>query len=217
MSILNLLTLWTWDRELFRAIHIGMHRDFLDRIMLIISYSGDGNIQIPILVIFLISKKTRKAALAVLACYVLAGGLRLILKEIISRPRPSNYDWAQPLSWPGGMPGGPDGWMSRTFDVIPYGNSSFPSGHTTTSFAIAFMIGWIVYKTEYAWIGWAAFTWACLVGLSRVYIGVHYPADIIAAIALSGICATLLNMLWQSKGWLHHKGIAPADSETSAG
>lgn len=208
MSIHSFFAIWSLDRELFRAIHIGLQRDFLDRIMLLLSYSGDGNIQIPLILIFLINKRTRKVALPILVCYVVAGGIRLILKEIFQRPRPSNFEWAQPLGWPGGLPGGPDGWLSRTFDVIPYGNSSFPSGHSTTSFAIAIMLAWIVYKTDYAWLGWLAFLWASLVGLARIYIGVHYPADVFAAMALSAICATGLNLLWQSKGLLHHKPTA---------
>jgi membrane-associated phospholipid phosphatase len=213
MSILNTLALWSIDQELFRAIHIGLHRDFLDRIMLLLSYTGDGHIQIPVILFLAINKKTRTTGLAVIASFILAGGIRLIIKDMVSRPRPSNLEWAHPITWPGGFPSGPNGWLSQTFDVIPYGNSSFPSGHTTTSFAIALIIAWIVYKTEYAWVGWATCIWATLVGLSRIYIGVHYPGDVLAAISLSAVCSTGIYLFWQSKGWLPTH--PPSPSETS--
>ncbi len=202
MSILNSLSIWSLDQELFRAIHLGLQRDFLDRIMLLLTYSGDGHIQIPIIIFLAINKKTRSAGLAIIASFLVSGGIRLLIKDIVDRPRPSNFEWANPITWPGGLPGGPDGWLSRTFDVIPYGNSSFPSGHSTTSFAIAITVAWIVYKTEYAWIGWATMIWATLVGLSRIYIGVHYPGDVLSAIALAAICSTALVLLFQNKGWL---------------
>lgn len=198
MLILNLLSFWALDQNLFRSIHVGLHRDFLDPIMLLITYTGDGHIQIPVLIFLAVNKKTRTAGLAMIASFLVAGGLRLVIKDMVSRPRPSNFDWATPISWPGGMPG----WLGNTFDIIPYGNSSFPSGHSTTSFAIAFMLAWLVYKTEYAWFGWAACIWAFLVGLSRIYIGVHYPGDVLGGAALAAICASGLYLFWHSKGWM---------------
>lgn len=166
--------------------------------MLLITYTGDGHIQIPVLIFLAVNKKTRTAGIALIASFLVSGGLRLLIKDLVDRPRPSNFEWATPLTWPGGMPG----WLGRTFDVIPYGNSSFPSGHSTTSFAIAFMLAWLVYKTEYAWIGWATCLWAFLVGLSRVYIGVHYPGDVLGGAALAAIAASGLYLFWHSKGWM---------------
>jgi membrane-associated phospholipid phosphatase len=202
MLTLNALALWTLDQNIFRLIHVDLHRDFLDPIMLIITYTGDGHIQIPILLFLAINKKTRAYGLAMIAAFCTAGILRIIVKQIVDRPRPSNLDFANPLTWPGGFPGGPEGWLGKTFDVIPYGNSSFPSGHSTTSFAMAFMLAWMVYRTENAWIGWLAALWATLVGLSRIYVGVHYPGDVIAAAALSGIVTSALYLFWKSKNWL---------------
>lgn len=53
---------------------------------------------------------------------------------------------------------------------------SFPSGHTASSFAIAIII-WYCFSTIF---GVGAMLLALLISLSRVYLGVHYPSDILA-------------------------------------
>ena len=154
MSILSLAAI-TWDIDLYRWIHIGLHRDWLDKLMLLFTYTGDGHIQIPLLLAACVWKKTRPYGLAVLACYVFVGGVRLILRDLFSRPRPTNLDFSQPVSWGAGMPE----WLAKTFDIIPYGDSSFPSGHSATSFAVAFMLAWLLQGTKQAWFGWLAVVW----------------------------------------------------------
>ncbi|MCP8971336.1 undecaprenyl-diphosphatase [Ectobacillus ponti] len=59
-------------------------------------------------------------------------------------------------------------------------DSSFVSDHGVLVFTIAFML--LLRKD--AW-GYAALIWAVLVGISRMYVGVHYPADILGAAVLS--------------------------------
>src|SRR5207302_10035676 len=51
---------------------------------------------------------------------------------------------------------------------------SFPSGHTTVSFAFAFMLLFLTMGTKRAWIGWAALATALLIGISRLYRGVDW-------------------------------------------
>jgi undecaprenyl-diphosphatase len=58
---------------------------------------------------------------------------------------------------------------------------SFPSGHTVSAFAGAWMLG-----KEYPRWRKAYYSLACLVGFCRIYLGVHYPSDVVAG-ALSGI------------------------------
>ncbi len=124
----------TLDRELFRLIHINLHRDWLDRFVLLITYTGDGWFHAGMILTMLAIKKTRAYGLASLAAFAFSGILQAIAKELVQRPRPSNFDFAKPL------------------EEI-YGNTSFPSGHTTTSFAIAFMIAWMVQRNALRKLG----------------------------------------------------------------
>lgn len=68
----------------------------------------------------------------------------------------------------------------------PPSGSSFPSGHAATATAGAFALGLVAPGLR--WAGWA---FALLVLLSRLYIGVHYPTDIVAGALIGLACAWL--------------------------
>lgn len=65
-------------------------------------------------------------------------------------------------------------------------DNAFPSDHSILFFSICFSI-WLVRKKE----GWVWLTVACLVGVSRIWVGVHFPGDVLTG-ALIGICAALV-------------------------
>lgn len=174
--------LWDFDRAGYRALHYDLHRTWLDPWMILISATGLGHVQLALLVVAGIPKASRPYAIAGLVAGALAGVVRLGIMTTTARMRPSNFDFSRPLE-------------------SVYGNSSFPSGHTTTSFAIAFMIGFLVRGTDRAWIGWALFFWACLVAVSRIYVGVHYPTDVIGGAMLGLMCAAAVFLTMQLKGW----------------
>ena len=68
--------------------------------------------------------------------------------------------------------------------------SSFPSGHTSTSFACAYVISRLAPRLTIP-----VFVLAALIGFSRVYVGVHYPLDIVGGAALGIGVATALRLL----------------------
>lgn len=79
---------------------------------------------------------------------------------------------------------------TRPYDLLGYeilvrrlGDYSFPSGHTSASFAAATAI----YAIDRRW-GTAAYILAVLIGFSRLYLGVHFPTDVLAG-AVIGILA----------------------------
>ncbi|MFF0612988.1 phosphatase PAP2 family protein [Nocardia tengchongensis] len=94
--------------------------------------------------------------------------------------------------------------------VVAIDGSSFPSGHAAGIAVVALVSAWMV-TVENEWPWWIGVTaWAtavplvAAVGFSRVYLGVHYPSDIVAGWALGGawggvliVAGTTVTPLWR--------------------
>lgn len=144
---------------------------FLTPIMqLITSLGDDGIFWIVLTVILLIFKKTRKAGL----CCALALILDLLvvniaLKPLFARVRP--YKVMEDIIIITALPG----------------DHSFPSGHSGCSFAAA----WALLKTVDKKWGVPAVVLAALIALSRLYVGVHYPTDVLCGAIIGIILAEI--------------------------
>lgn len=110
----------------------------------------------------------------------LSAGIALLLASLLISPE---VNQARPF-------------VSHTVhQLIPHSaDPSFPSDHSTLAFSLAFSVLFINRK----W-GLAAFGLACLTGAARVYVGVHYPGDIIGAGALSFV---ICMSVFLSRSWL---------------
>lgn len=125
-------------------------------------------------VVLLLFKKTRRLGVAALLA-LLIGFLitNLTLKPLVSRPRP---------------------WLDVEGLIHLLGESayrSFPSGHATSAFAFAFALR---YGTERKWLKWLAMIVAILMGLSRLYVGVHYPTDVLGGVLVGWVAGWIA---WQ--------------------
>lgn len=104
------------------------------------------------------------------------------LKKIINRQRP---------------------YIEYPASIFPYSrktDASFPSGHTSTAFATATSLS-INLKKWYVVI--PAYAWATSVGYSRLYLGEHYPTDVLAGAAIGIGSAYLSN--WINKKYFNQK------------
>ncbi|WP_194919859.1 phosphatase PAP2 family protein [Catenulispora rubra] len=81
------------------------------------------------------------------------------------------------------------------------GSNSFPSGHTAFAFSLAVALCLLAARTR--WFGLAvalATVWTLLIGFDRLYIGAHYPLDVLGSILVSSAAIIFLTGLWH--GWI---------------
>lgn len=156
-----------------------MRSDILNHIFVFITnfFGQAGILWIAAAVLLLLFKKTRPAGIACAIALAIQGVLiNLVIKPIVARPRP--YDACSLL-----IP-----LVTRLKDY------SFPSGHTGCAFSAAIVMAKMLPKK----IGVPAVIIACLLGFSRMYVGVHYPTDVLAG-ALIGIGSAIVGMLITQK------------------
>jgi len=75
----------------------------------------------------------------------------------------------------------------------------FVSSHAANSFAVATLLSFII---RHRWVTLSLFTWALLQCYSRVYLGVHYPGDILGGIIVGVLSGWLV---WRLMRWIQHR------------
>lgn len=146
-------------------------------IMEFISFLGNDGICLIIIAVFLmIFKKTRKYGTAMLLGLAI-GALftNLWLKVVIARPRPyvdQNSVFYQ---------------IWTVMGQHTESDKSFPSGHTTAAFASMVPL-FILGRKK---ISWLALVFAVLMGISRIYLGVHYASDVLGGIIVGSMAGIL--------------------------
>lgn len=158
------------DYQILSFIAESVRSDFLTPIMLFITRLGDGGIVWLILAtLCLLKKKTRPCGAAMLLSLVI--GLligNLTIKPLVSRPRPF-------LTYP------------ELTNLVEQGGYSFPSAHAMSSFAAATVFYLFFRKNGHTAYSVPVLILAALIALSRLYVCVHYPSDV--------LCGTLLGIV----------------------
>ena len=170
------------DAQLFLFLN-GLHADWLDPVMVAITKMWPW-IPLYLLLLYLVFKQYGKRGWWILlgVCVVILCSDQLsahVCKPLFQRLRPCfNPELEGLVHLPNGLPGGRFG---------------FVSSHAANTFAVASYLTGVLWR-RYRWIGWVLYGWAFLSSYSRIYVGVHYPGDIVAGAAL-GILIGLLGAL----------------------
>lgn len=157
---------WNLDSRILLLLQDKVRNPILNPILIGITTLGNaGAIWIVITAALCVCKKTRHIGI-ICACSIAASFLinNLLLKNLVGRIRPYEViTGLQPL-------------VTKPID------HSFPSGHTSSGFSVA----WILFRNMPKQFGIPAVLLAALIGFSRLYVGVHYPTDVLIGM-ISGI------------------------------
>ena len=174
-------SLITLDGNILLYIQEHIRNPYLTAFFSGITKLGDaGAFWIALTILLLVFARTRKAGFVTAVALICSTLIAIVfLKNIINRARP--YDVIEGLILIG----------SRQLDA------SFPSGHTSTAFTCVAAL-WKYLKKPYAVL---LLVLATLIALSRLYIGVHYPSDVVAGLLIGVVCGVggrkLGEQLWE--------------------
>jgi undecaprenyl-diphosphatase len=138
-----------------------------------LTYAGaGGTVWIVIAVILAFRQRRPLVLVATVIAIEVASRAAAVLKSAIGRDRPPVGDLHVHPSIP-----------------VPH-DASMPSGHAMTAFAGAVVLGAIVPRAR-----WALLALACGIALSRVYLGVHFPSDVLVGAALGAAIGAMVAWL----------------------
>lgn len=172
-------TLIDWDHQLFFFLN-GLHTEWLDTFMY---WYTNKKVWIPfyiLLIVWMIKEYKWKGLIFVLAVAASVGLADLIISGFM-KPFFERYRPSRDPQWEG---------LVHIVRGHTGGRFGFASAHAGTAFALATFI-YLLFREKYKWVIWM-FLWASLMSYTRVYIGVHYPGDII----VGGIIGAILGWLF---------------------
>ena len=164
-----------WEHDVLRAVNGFRMPVAIDWMLLIVPWFGTNITLLPAVIVatILLERRGRHAlALHLMIMQLGTFTMNPLLKEFFDRPRPALWEMRGQYAW-----------------------ASYPSGHAIASVASLFTIA-ILLRRERGW-GWpfpAAMAMLVITAYSRLYLGVHWPTDVIGGLIMGAIwlAATLI-------------------------
>ena len=150
----------------YKLISTFLISDFVTPIAkFITNFGGAIFLSIATVMLFLLIKN-KKIGLSIISNIVIITILNQLLKRILQRPRPTE------------------------FRIVEETGYSFPSGHSMVSMAFYGYLIYLIYRyIKNKYVKWILITilsiLICLIGISRIYLGVHYTSDVLGGFLLS--------------------------------
>ena len=173
MNLLEILKLW--DTNLFLFIN-GAHASFFDSFMFLVS---NKLVWIPLYasVLYVLIRHWKKEAiwlvLALILCIVISDQISSgILKDLVKRLRPSHAEDLKGLVH-----------LVKGYAGGKYG---FASSHASNAAGFALLSALLLKRRIYTY---SIVAWAFITGYSRIYLGVHYPLDILGGFLIGALAA----------------------------
>ena len=150
----------------YKFISTYLISDAITPIAKVITQMGGAIALVTITIALLLFLKNKKVGIAIVINLIVATVLNLVLKHIVQRPRPTEY---------------------RMISETGY---SFPSGHSMVSMAFYGFLIYLIYKqVENKKLKWGLIITLSIlivtIGISRIYLGVHYTSDVLAGFTIS--------------------------------
>ncbi len=176
-----------WDLNAWFYLNVDWTNDFLDAV---IPYVRNQFFWVPLylfLAVFMLFHYGKKGLIwcgGFLISFALADFISAsLIKPFVQRLRPCNTPELQDL----------------VHLIVNCGSGlSFPSSHATNHFALGSFMA-VTLGKPYRWVRWAGLLWALLIGYSQVYVGVHFPGDVIAGGIIGTLIGWLVGRLYNNK------------------
>ena len=150
----------------YKLVSTFLISNFATPIAKFITNFGGAIFLITLTIVLLVLIKNKKIGISIFSNLVIVTILNQLLKAILQRPRPTEY---------------------RIVEETGY---SFPSGHSMVSMAFYGYLIYLIYKyVKNKYIKWISIVLlsilVCSIGISRIYLGVHYTSDVLGGFLIS--------------------------------